>query len=98
MEVCLNSLLSCPFNDDDEEESGGSLSSSILDTMTSINKLYFHDTFDVMKNFVQKYIEEATDQSKFAALIVFESLIESQETPELKEFLNSGIILKSRRH
>lgn len=90
MEVCLNSLLSCPFNDDDEEESGGSMSSSILDTMTSINKLYFHDTFDVMKNFVQKYIEEATDQSKFAALIVFESLIESQETPELKEFLNSG--------
>lgn len=90
MEVSLKGLLALQADEDDEETTGGSVVISILDIMTHINRLYSEFTFPVLKDFIAKYIELSNDNSKLAALIAFESLVEVKETPELLNFVYAG--------
>lgn len=90
MEVCLKALLEAPEQSEDDEASGSSITISVLDTMTAINRLHAGQTFEVMKSYITKYIEANEEKSKVAALIAFESLVEIPKNEALINFLDLG--------
>lgn len=80
------------FSDFNEEEEQGESSTvfSILDMMTAINRVYFAETFPVLRDFVTKYIELDSENNKLCALLAYESLIEMPDSPTKQQFFKNG--------
>lgn len=92
MDNSLHELLKLKPDEDDEEIIGGSILTSILDLMTSLNKIYFQFTFAVLRDFITTRIDVPSESERMAAMIAFESLIESSVTDELEAFVGSGFM------
>lgn len=75
---------------DDDEDAGLSKHQSILLLLTSINSLVVNQSLNNLFEFVAYYIEQEDEKSKIAALIAFESLIETAQTEQIYNQVNNG--------
>jgi len=75
---------------EDDEDSGLSRHQSILLLLTSINSLVVNQSVNNLMEFVAFYIEQNDEKSKIAALIAFESLIETTENEIIYKRANDG--------
>lgn len=75
---------------EDDEESGLSKHQSILLLLTSINSLMVNQSLTNLMGFVAFYIEQNDEKSKIAALIAFESLIETAQPEQIDSQVNNG--------
>ena len=84
LEVLLN------IDPEEDEESGLSKHQSILLLLTSINSLVVAQSMPNLMEFIAYYIEQKDEKSKIAALIAFESLIETADSGLIYNQINNG--------
>jgi len=75
---------------EEDEDSGLSKHQSILLMLTNINSIVVEHSMNNLMEFVAFYIEQNTEKSKIAALIAFESLVETAESDIIYKKINDG--------
>ena len=75
---------------EEDEDSGLSKHQSILLLLTSINSLVVNQSLPNLMEFIAYYIEQNDEKSKIAALIAFESLIETADDEMIQNQVNNG--------
>ena len=75
---------------EEDDEAGLSKHQSILLLLTSVNSLVVNKSFSNIMEFIAYYIEQPDDKSKIAALIAFESLIETAPSEDIYSHIDSG--------
>lgn len=68
----------------------GSNVDSIRDLLNALNSIYIQQSMQKLIQFVEKYIPQQNPNSKMAALVVFQSLLEFGDRNILDEILNRG--------